>query len=230
MEAAQSFRTTDAALLLFTSATTGAPKLVPLTWANLRAMATREIGALELSGTDRFLSLMPLFHLPGLAAVLAQLFCGGAVISTPEFNPATFLDWLDRLEPTWFSSSPPLNRAILALARQHPEVFRRGSLRLIRTTGAAPQPEVLTALEEPVGVPVLTGYGLTETGGVTRETTDARKPGSVGRSSGLEVAIIDPLGNLIADGREGEIVVRGAWVTSGYVDDPEANQSAFRNG
>jgi acyl-CoA synthetase (AMP-forming)/AMP-acid ligase II len=230
LETALSFRKTDAALLLFTSATTGAPKLVPLTWANLRAMASREINALELSATDRFLSLMPLFHLHGLAAVLAQLFRGGAVISTPGFNPATFLDWLDRLQPTWFSSSPPLNRAILALARRHPEVFRRGSLRLIRTTGAAPQPEVLTALEESVGVPVLTGYGLTETGGVTRDTAQARKPGSVGRSSGLEVAIVDPLGNLMADGHEGEIVVRGASVTSGYVDDPEANQSAFRNG
>jgi oxalate---CoA ligase len=123
-----------------------------------------------------------------------------------------------------------LNRAILALARRHPEVFRRASLRFIRTTGATPQPEVLTSLEESVGVPVLSGYGLTEAGGVTRDTANARKPGSVGRSSGLEVAIMDSFGNLIEDGREGEIVVRGASVTSGYVDDPEANQSAFRDG
>ena len=87
LETARSFRTTDAAILMFTSATTGAPKLVPHTWANLRAMATREISTLELSATDRFLSLMPLFHLHGLAAVLAQLFCGGGVISAPGFNP-----------------------------------------------------------------------------------------------------------------------------------------------
>ena len=229
-QAAMSFRTTDAALLLFTSATTGTPKLVPLTWANLHAMATREISALQLGATDRLLSLMPLFHLHGLAAVLAQLLCGGTVISTSGFNPATFLADLDRLQPTWFTSSPPLNRAILALARQHPDVFRRGPLRFIRTTGAAPQPEVITSLEESAGVPVLTGYGLTETGGVTRSTTKARKPGSAGRSSGLEVAIIDPLGNLIVDGREGEIVVRGPSVTSGYIDDPDANQSTFRDG
>ncbi|MGP0071184.1 MAG: AMP-binding protein [Bryobacteraceae bacterium] len=229
-QAAMSFRTTDAALLLFTSATTGTPKLVPLTWTNLHAMATREISALQLSPADRLLSLMPLFHLHGLAAVLAQLFCGGAVITTSGFNPATFLADLDRLQPTWFTSSPPVNRAILALARQHPEAFRRGSLRFIRTTGAAPQPEVLTSLEESAGVPVLGGYGLTETGGVTRNTTNARKPGSAGRSSGLEVAIVDPLENLIVDGGEGEIVVRGPSVTSGYIDDPDANQSTFRNG
>jgi acyl-CoA synthetase (AMP-forming)/AMP-acid ligase II len=229
-QATISCRTTDAALLLFTSATTGTPKLVPLTWANLHAMATREIGALELGATDRLLSLMPLFHLHGLAAVLAQLFCGGTVISTSGFNPGTFLADLDRLQPTWFTSSPPVNRALLALARRHPEVFRRGPLRFIRTTGAAPQPEVLTSLEESAGVPVLTGYGLTETGGVTRSTTKARKPGSAGRSSGLEVAIIDQLGNVIVDGGQGQIVVRGPSVTSGYIDDPDANQSTFRNG
>ncbi len=229
-QTAGSVRTTDAALLMFTSATTGTPKLVPHTWATLRAMATREIDALQLSATDRLLSLMPLFHMHGLAAVLAQLFCGGAVISTSGFNPATFLNWLDRFQPTWFTSNPPLNRAILALARRQPEVFQRAPLRFIRTTGATPQPEVLTSLEASVGVPVLTGYGLTEAGGVTRDTANARKPGSVGRSSGLEVALMDPLGNLIEDGRPGEIVVRGASVTSGYVDDPEANQSAFRDG
>jgi oxalate---CoA ligase len=223
-------RTTDAALLLFTSATTGSPKLVPLTWGNLHAMAVREMRALQLNEADRFLSLMPLFHLHGLAAVLAQLYCGGTVISTHGFNPATFLNWLEQFHPTWFTSSPPLNRAILSLAREHPEVFRRIPLRLIRSTGAAPVPEELTWLEEAAGAPVLTGYGLTETGGVTRETPDARKPGSVGRTSGLEVAIMDPPGNLLAAELEGEIAVRGASVTSGYLDDPKANQVAFRDG
>jgi acyl-CoA synthetase (AMP-forming)/AMP-acid ligase II len=223
-------RATDAALLLFTSATTGSPKLVPLTWGNLHAMAVRETHALQLTDADRFLSLMPLFHLHGLAAVLAQLYCGGTVISTPGFNPATFLSWLDEFRPTWFTSSPPLNRAILTLARAHPEVFRRIPLRLIRSTGATPEPEALAWLEKAAGVPVLAGYGLTETGGVTRETPDARKPGSAGRSSGLEVAIMDPLDKVLASGLEGEIAVRGASVTPGYVDDPEANQAAFRDG
>lgn len=223
-------RTIDAALLLFTSATTGSPKLVPLTWGNLRAMAVREAQVLQLAESDCFLSLMPLFHLHGLAAALAQLYCGGTVISTPGFSPATFLNWLDEFRPTWFTSSPPLNRAILTLARAHPEVFRRIPLRLIRSTGAAPEPEALAWLEEAAGVPVLAGYGLTEAGGVTRETPDARKPGSAGRSSGLEVAIMDPLDKVLAAGLEGEIAVRGASVTPGYLDDPEANQAAFRSG
>ena len=223
-------RQTDAALLLFTSATTDSPKLVPLTWSNLRAMATHDSLALELTAADRLLSLMPLFHLHGLATVLTQLSCGGSVISTPGFDPGNFLAWLSGLRPTWFTSSPPMNRAIVALARQHSEVFRDPPLRFIRSGTAALEPQLLTSLEEAAGVPVLNGYGMTETGGVTRNTRELRKPGSVGRSSGLELAIMDPSGSILLPGLEGEIVVRGPSVTSGYLDNPEANQSAFREG
>ena len=197
---APSVRRTDAALLLFTSATTGASKLVPLTWGNLRAMAIREVQALRLSAADRFLSLMPLFHLHGLAAVLAQLSCGGMVIGTPGYHPGALPQWVREFRPTWLTSSAPLHRAILALAREHPGILRDVPLRMIRTTGAIPDPAMLTALEEAVGTPVLTGYGLTETGGVTRNVPDARRFGSVGRSTGLEVAILDPLGNPVPAG------------------------------
>ena len=223
-------RKSGAALLLFTSATTDAPKLVPLTWENLSAMAAHDSAALKLSSSDRLLSLMPLFHLHGLATVLTQLSCGGSVISTSGFDPAKFPEWLGELRPTWFTSSPPVNRAILALARQRPEVFRATSLRFIRSGTAALDQQLLTLIEEVVGVPVLNGYGMTETGGVARNTHEFRKAGSVGRTSGLEIAIMDPAGGILLPEFEGEIVVRGSSVTSGYLDNPEANQSAFRDG
>jgi acyl-CoA synthetase (AMP-forming)/AMP-acid ligase II len=224
-----SVRTTDAALLLFTSATTATPKLVPLTREDLRAMALRHTLPLRVGAADRFLSLMPLFHHYGLVAVLAQLLSGGVVIATPGFHPGSFLALLDEFRPTWFTSNPTLNRSILELARRDPEVFRRVPLRLIRCTGTA-QTEALTLLEQAVGVPVLAGYGLTETGVVTLCTPDARKPASVGRTTGLEVAIMDPLGSFLGAELEGEIVVRGRSVTSGYLDSPEANRAAFRHG
>jgi acyl-CoA synthetase (AMP-forming)/AMP-acid ligase II/thioesterase domain-containing protein len=223
-------RTTDAALLLFTSATTDSPKLVPLTWPNLEALTIHDSRALQLGASDRLLSLMPLFHLHGLATVLTQLSRGGSVICTPGFDPASFPAWLTELRPTWLTSSPPLNRAILALARQHPEIFRDAPLRFIRSATAPSEPQLLSLLEEATGVPVLNGYGLTETGGVARNTLDHRKPGSVGRSSGLDLAIADPSGNILPAESDGEIVVRGPSVTSGYLDYQEANQSAFRDG
>jgi oxalate---CoA ligase len=226
---ARSVRMTDAALLLFTSATTATPKLVPLAGPELRAIAVRQKGAMRLSAADRFLSVMPLFHHSGLAAGLSQLYSGGAVISTPGFHPECFVAWLEEFQPTWFTSSPPLNRSILELARQNPEVFRRIPLRLIRCAFTA-QTETLALLEEAVGAPVLAGYGLTETGVVTLTTPDACKPGSVGRTTGLEVAIADPLGNLLGAELEGEVIVRGPSVTSGYLDDAAANEAAFRDG
>ncbi len=229
-DAAISGRTSDAALLLFTSATTDSPKLVPLTWQNLHAMAIHDSRALQLTAADRVLCLMPLFHLHGLATVLTQLSRGGSAICTSGFEPANFAHWLAEFRPTWFSSSPPLNRAILALARQDPEVFRNSSLRFIRSGTAALEPQLLAVLEEAAGVPVLNGYGSTETGGIARNTREWRKPGSVGRSSGLELAIKDPAGNILPAEAEGEIVVRGPSVASGYLENPEANQSAFRDG
>lgn len=223
-------RSTDAALLLFTSATTDSPKLVPLTWRNLEAMALHDSRALQLTSDDRLLSLMPLFHLHGLAAVLTQLSCGGSAICTSGFDSATFANWLKEFRPTWFSSSPPVNRAILSLARQRPETFRGSSLRFIRCGTAALDPQLLDLLEQATGVPVLNGYGSTETGGIARNTMGWRKSGSVGRSSGLELAVTDPAGNFLPQGSEGEIVVRGTSVTSGYLDHPETNEAAFREG
>ncbi len=222
-------RTTDTALLLFTSATTARPKLVPMTGENLRAIAIRQKGMLGLSTADRFLSVMPLFHHSGLAAGLSQLFSGGAVISTTGFHPGCFVEWLDEFQPTWFTSSPPLNRSILELARREPEIFRRIPLRLIRCAFTA-QTEALAVLEKAIGAPVLSGYGLTETGVVTLSSPDSTKLGSVGRTVGLEVAIADAQGNLLPADSEGEVIVRGPSVTSGYLDDPEANQAAFRDG
>lgn len=222
--------TTDAALLLQTSATTGTPKLVPLTRANLRAMTLNDIRALQLTAADRLLGLMPLFHLHGISAVLTQLAAGGAVMATTGFDAAQFAEWLADFRPTWFSSAPAIHHAILALAREHPDTFRSAPLRLIRSTGAAFDPALLAELEQASGVPVLEGYGLSETGGVARSTLTARRSGSVGRSSGSEIAILDTLGLPLPAGSEGEVAVRGPSVISGYAGDPEATRTAFREG
>src|SRR5579883_1366030 len=97
---------TDIALVLQTSATTGKARTVPLTHANLAAMAENTRRTLRLDSSDRFLSMMPLFHLQGLLSSIAQLLGGGAVICTPGFDPEKFLNWMREFRPTWYTAGP----------------------------------------------------------------------------------------------------------------------------
>ncbi len=223
-------RETNAAVLLLTSATTNTPKLVPLSRENLRAAAQQDFDALQLRATDRYLSLAPLCHAHGLVASLTQLYCGGPVLCESAFSPANLLESIQNFGPTWMSAGVPVLRTLLALAQDHPDAFQRGTLRFIRSTGGSPDLELVDAFQRIARVPVLNGYGLTEVPGVARNTLSMSRAGSAGRSSGAELAIRDEAGNFLPAEAEGEIVLRGPALTSGYLDDPDANLEVFRDG
>lgn len=223
-------RQTDAALILMTSATTSAPKLVPRSRIALSTAAAYNARAFELTSADRYLSCMPLSHSHGISEAMAQFTVGGVAFCCPAFDAAQFTSWYEDFGPTWFSASPTMNRMILRLALEAPEVFRRGLLRFIVSSAAAPDQAVLVELEKLLGVPVVNGYGLTEVASATRSTPSLRKPGSVGKSFGVEIAILDDSGQFLPPEEEGEVLLRGPTVMSGYLDDPEANQAAFHDG
>jgi acyl-CoA synthetase (AMP-forming)/AMP-acid ligase II/thioesterase domain-containing protein len=215
-------RDSDIAVLLETSATTGKPRLVPLTHLNLRAMAANTRQILQLTEQDRFLSMMPLFHLTGLLSSLATLLAGGSVVSTAGFDAGMFVSWLEQFHPTWYTATPTLHHAIVPLMETRPDVLARFPLRFVRSIGAPLPRDLRTALERVLGAPVLEGYGLTEAGMVTSNAPPPRKrkPESVGQSGGVEIAILD----------DGEIAVRGPAVIHGYYHNAAADRSAFRNG
>jgi len=224
----------DVALVLHTSGTTSRPKMVPLTHANLLA-AARHIGAtLQLQPTDRCLNVMPLFHIHGLVAcVLASLGAGGSTVCTRAFDAERFPGWLEQWKPSWYSAVPTMHQAILAQGQALPIQPVRSSLRFIRSSSAALPPPVMTGLEETFGVPVIESYGMTEAAHQMASNPlppRARKPGSVGLATGLEVAILDEAGETLASGRTGEVAIRGPNVTCGYANNPEANATAFCRG
>jgi acyl-CoA synthetase (AMP-forming)/AMP-acid ligase II len=106
-------------------------------------------------------------------------------------------------------------------------------LRFIRSSSAALPPQVAAALERLFGVPVIESYGMTEAAhqmSCNPLPPAARKPASVGLPAGPEVAVMDEQGRLLARGETGEIVIRGANVTSGYENNPQANSAAFCDG
>ena len=131
--------------------------------------------------------------------------------------------------PTYFGASPAVYQAILDRAGSSEELCHRPPLRFVRSA-AAPLPSSLReGVEALFGVPVLEAYALTEAGLVTAVTEEhaGRKPGSVGRSVGPSLAIVDVSGRPLPTGSVGEIVVEGPGVMAGYDGDPEATSAAF---
>jgi len=221
----------DVALILFTSGTTAKPKMVPLTHRNLHASVMNNIAAFALTPADRCLNIMPMFHIQGLVGILlSSLAAGGSMIGTPGFFATSFFDWMNQCAPTWYSGVPTMHQAILAQAAGHRQVIARRPLRFIRSCAAKLPPAVMARMEETFSAPVIEVYGMTEAAQQIAGTAfppAVRKPGSVGRPAGTEVAILDVEGRLLPAGARGEIAIRGENVMAGYLDNPEANAREF---
>ncbi|HEY3440932.1 MAG TPA: alpha/beta fold hydrolase [Paludibaculum sp.] len=213
-------RILDATLCLLTSATTGRAKIVPLARSQLEAAARNTRDALELSPSDRLLCLTPLHHLQALGSLFAQWSGGGSVVYAGPFDAARFPRWLDEFRPTWFTASPTMLDAILAIGAPLPRC-----LRFIRTIGAPLPAATMAAVEDRLQVPVIEGYGLTEIGVVTSNPLPPRprKAGSAGPSAGPEVRIA----------ANDEILVRGPALFGGYLNQeaqPFDEEGWFRTG
>ena len=224
----------DVALILHTSGTTSRPKIVPLTQKNICASARNTKDTLQLTGRDRCLNVMPLFHIHGLmAAVLSSLTAGASIVCTPGFQADSFFVWLSEYHPTWYTAVPTMHQSVLARVAGSQPPSANGSLRFIRSSSASLPPQIMKGLEEAFQAPVIEAYGMTEASHQMASNPlppRGRKPGSVGIAAGPEIRIMDEAGNFLSAGEPGEIVIRGENVTIGYENNPSANQSAFING
>lgn len=224
----------DVSMLLHTSGTTSRPKIVPLSQRNLAASAQHIARTLAFGPGDCGLNIMPLFHIHGLiAGVLAPLTAGSRVFCTPGFNALKFFGWMDEAAPTWYTAVPTMHQAILARAGKNRDAIARHPLRFMRSSSSSIPPQVIRELEEVFGAPLIEAYGMTE---ATHQMASnplppaVRKPGTVGRAAGPEIAIMGADGSLLPRGATGEIVIRGANVTAGYESNPKANAEAFVHG
>ena len=227
-------RAGDVALVLHTSGTTSRPKIVPLRHVNVTASAYHIAETLALAREDVCLNVMPLFHIHGLiAATLSSLAAGACVSCTPGFNAFRFFAWLDEVRPSWYTAVPTMHQAILGLSARNREIIERGRLRFVRSSSSSLPPQVMEALEETFGVPVIEAYGMTEASHQMASNPLPPRPrfaGAVGIAAGPEISIMDDEGRLLPTGGLGEVVIRGRNVTDGYENNPEANARAFTNG
>jgi acyl-CoA synthetase (AMP-forming)/AMP-acid ligase II len=224
----------DVALVLHTSGTTSRPKIVPLTQRNICTSARNIATTLALTPGDRCLNVMPLFHIHGLiGALLSSLYAGASVFASPGFNALRFFAWVEEAKPTWYSAVPTMHQAILSRAPRNRAAIEANPLRLIRSSSSSLPPQVMAALEETFGCPVIESYGMTEAAHQMASNPlppAVHKPGSVGIAAGPEVSVLNGSNEPVPAGTVGEICIRGANVTPGYENNPKANEEAFAGG
>jgi len=223
----------DIALILHTSGTTSRPKRVPLSHANLLTSARNVSETYQLESADVSLCVMPLFHVHGLvASTLATLFTGGTVVVPPKFNPMSFWSTVRNHRATWYSAVPTIHQVLLSRAKTaRPPGAEH--LRFIRSCSAALAPQTMADIEERFGVPILEAYGMTEAAHQMASNPlppGARKAGSVGRGTSVEIAILDEAGDQLPSGKVGEVSIKGANVFGGYEGNAGANAESFSKG
>jgi acyl-CoA synthetase (AMP-forming)/AMP-acid ligase II len=216
----------DLSDVLFTSGTTGRPKGAMCTHGQtLRAYAvwSQVVG---LRDGDRYLIVNPFFHGFGYkAGWLAALMSGATIIPARTLDVPEVLATVRREKVSVLPGTPTLYQTML----EHPEFSPDGvaSLRLAVTGAASVPPALLYRIKDALGFDdIVTGYGLTESCAIVamcrHDDPLEVVATSCGRAlPGLEVRVIDPQGVEVPAGKEGEIVVRGYTVMSGYLDEPE---------
>jgi acyl-CoA synthetase (AMP-forming)/AMP-acid ligase II/acyl carrier protein len=224
-------RVDDIALLMHTSGTTSPPKIVP--WKQWRVAETAR-NRVELARIDRFdrsLIALPLHSSAAIRRVLARLLTGGSIVCPGELSTGATIELLECAAPTQYFAPPASHIALLEeFERRVPRP--RHFLKAI-WSGTTDLPAVVRArLEQAFSVPVIVGYGMTESGSITQTPFPPQRApaGSVGRATNMDIAIADEAGRLLGPDEPGEIIVRGPEVLEGYENDDAANQAAFRDG
>ena len=217
------------ASILYTSGTTGRPKGAMLTHANLMANGASVAQALRMTGGDRVLVVLPLFHaFAATVGMLTPLLHGHALVPVPRFDPRLVSQAIADHRATLFLGVPSMYGTLLRL--DDGALAQWASVRLCVSGGAALPAAVMAAFEERFQVPIVEGDGPTECSPVTcvNPPEGPRKPGSVGLPiPGVEMRILDPSGRELPDGTAGEVCVRGPNVMKGYLNLPEATREAF---
>jgi long-chain acyl-CoA synthetase len=227
----------DVAVLQYTGGTTGVPKGAMLTHRNLYTNTLQSWawgGPLTRQGDERYLMVIPYFHIYGqTVGLLLGAWNGAMQIPIPKFDPNLLIEAIKQYKPTFFPSAPTLYISML----NHPEIKTCGLENVRRfNSGSAPLPiEVIERFEKLSGAMLYEGYGLTEASPTTHSTPTLakRKIGSVGLpfpSTECKIVDLETGERVVPVGEAGELCVRGPQVMKGYWNRPEETAIALRDG
>ena len=227
----------DTAVLLYTGGTTGTPKAVRLTHANLRSNAQMSLAwASQVceAGEETFYAVLPFFHAFGLSlSLLCAVGLAATQVVLPKFSADMVLTAWKRRPATFFPGVPVMFDRIVARAGATGADL---SSCKIAVCGAAPNPRaVAEAWEQATGGVIIEGYGMTETSPIIlgNPISPERRAGTLGVPyPSTEVRVIDPESpdREVAPGDIGELVARGPQVFAGYWENPEETEAVMLPG
>jgi fatty-acyl-CoA synthase len=222
----------DAAVVCYTSGTTGDPKGVVYSHRSifLHTLGTLGHDTFGICQADRILLLPSMFHANAWGLPFSAWLAGSdLLLPGPHTKPGHIRAMIDREKPTFTAVVPTLINDLLQADRAEP--LDMGSFRVIVSGGSPVSPALIDAVRERWGVPVLQGWGMTETSPLCclsipprdcMPEAEARWRAMSGRPvPGMEVRIVDPAGcPLPNDGATvGELQLHGPWVTGSYHED-----------
>lgn len=227
------------AMILYTSGTTGKPKGVVTTHANIAAQVTSLVQAWGWNRDDRILNVLPLHHVHGIVNVLCCALWTGAVCEIfPRFEAAEVWSRIAGGGLTLFMAVPAIYAKLIDFWEKASPADRAemsagcAGMRLMVSGSAALPVSDLNRWREISGHVLLERYGMTEIGmALSNPLKGKRTPGCVGAPlPGVEARLADEAGNPVEPGTQGEIEVRGDAVFLEYWKRPEETRKAFRNG
>ena len=225
----------DTAVILYTSGTTGFPKGAELSHSNMvmNAQVCRHL--LRLTYDDIHVVVLPVFHSFGQTVQMNAGFAmGNTLIFIPRFSPEAVLNAIQNEKATVFCGVPTMYWAILSFEDKENRFDLTkfsDTLRIGVSGGAALPLEIIKGMEEKYKIPIIEGYGLSETSPVVsfNQLHKERKPGSIGTPVwGIEVKIFDPDNKDLPPEEVGELVTRGHCVMKGYYNKPKETAEAYK--
>jgi len=226
----------DSAVILYTSGTTGFPKGAELSHSNIVMNALISSQTLKYDFNDVHILVLPLFHSFGQTVQMnAAFISANTVVLIPRFTPEAVLSAMQNENASVFAGVPTMYWQILNYNDSNNQFdFEKISKNLrIGVSGGASLPlEIIKGMETKYNIPILEGYGLSETSPIVtfNHLHKQRKPGSIGTPVwGVEVQVVDNNFSVLPPGEVGEIVVRGHNVMKGYYNNIEATEKAFRD-
>jgi acyl-CoA synthetase (AMP-forming)/AMP-acid ligase II len=237
----------DPTIIIYTSGTTALPKGVVLTFLGMSVYVTNTVEPVDPGNEnpDVLLVSVPFYHVAGATTMLSTVWAGRKMVILPQFDPAAWLAAVQQHGVTHSFVVPTMLKRIM----EHDDFAKTdlGSLKLV-AYGAAPMPyEVVTTAVEKLSCGLMNAYGQTESTSsltflgpddhrIPAEAGEARDRAlqrlrSVGRPmDDIVVMIMDPEGEILGPGQEGEIVAQGPRVMQGYLNRDEDTSAAIKDG